>query len=107
MTVIKFNGKVKMCSILFDEMPRRTRTFKLDDRVLDALERLAQKQNASVNRYLENLLFSHAKAEGEIPMGAMPLGDPRGGKRENSGRPRKDGSNGAKGEDPNDLSGQD
>jgi len=72
------------------EMPRRNRTFKLDDRVLDALERLAQKNNTSANRYLENLLFSHGKAEGELPAEISPLGDSRGGKRDNSGRPRKD-----------------
>jgi len=62
-------------------MPRRTRTFKLDDRVLAALEKMARQENVSANKYLENLLFSSAKAKGEIPMDAMPLGDTRGGKR--------------------------
>lgn len=75
-----------MDCLLDEEMPRRNRTFKLDERVLEALEVLAQKNNASVNRYLENLLFSHAKKEGEIPIDAMPLGDSRGGKREGAGR---------------------
>jgi hypothetical protein len=97
MVIIEFNGEVKMCLTLTDEMPRRNRTFKLDDRVLDALEELAHEQNASVNRYLENLLFSHAKTQGKIPVGDMPLGDTRGGKRENSGRPRKETSEGDEG----------
>lgn len=70
------------------EMPRRTRTFKIDDRVLAALERLAQRSNTSSNRYLENLLISHGKAEGELPQELAPLGDSRGGRREKSGRPR-------------------
>ena len=65
---------------------RKNKSFKLDSRVLDALESLAQKRNASVNRYLENLLFSHAKLEGEIPIDAMPIGENRGGKRSNAGR---------------------
>lgn len=65
---------------------RKNKSFKLDSRVLDALESLAQKRNASVNRYLENLLFSHAKLEGEIPIDAMPIGENRGGKRRNAGR---------------------
>ncbi len=65
---------------------RKNKSFKLDERVLDALESLAQKRNASVNRYLENLLFSHAKQEGEISIDAMPIGDNRGGKRFGAGR---------------------
>lgn len=65
---------------------RKSKSFKLDERVLNALESLAQKRNASVNRYLENLLLSHAKQEGEIPIDAMPIGDNRGGKRKGAGR---------------------
>jgi hypothetical protein len=65
---------------------RKNKSFKLDERVLKALEALAQQRNASVNQYLENLLFSHAKKEGEIPSDAMPLGERRGGKRNGAGR---------------------
>ena len=75
-----------MCS---PSMPRSTRAFRIDDRVLDALDKLATKANISANKYLENLLLSHSKQLGEIPMDAEPLGDPRGGKRANSGRPKK------------------
>ena len=70
-------------------MPRSTRAFRIDDRLLEALDRLAMKSNISANKYLENLLMSHTKQVGEIPMDADPLGDPRGGKRANSGRPKK------------------
>ncbi len=65
---------------------RKNKSFKLDERVLKALESLAQKRNASVNRCLENLLFSYAKQEGEIPIDAMPIGENRGGKRPGAGR---------------------
>ncbi|MBW4505597.1 MAG: hypothetical protein KME64_03675 [Scytonematopsis contorta HA4267-MV1] len=65
---------------------RKSKSFKLDERVLKALESLAHKRNASVNRYLENLLLSYAKQEGEIPMDAVPIGDNRGGKRKGAGR---------------------
>lgn len=67
-------------------MPRTTRAFRLDERLLEALDRLALKGNISANKYLENLLMSHAKQLGEIPMDAEPLGDPRGGKRPGAGR---------------------
>ena len=65
---------------------RKNKSFKLDERVLKALESLAQKGNASVNRYLENLLFCYAQQEGEIPIDAMPIGENRGGKRPGAGR---------------------
>lgn len=65
---------------------RKNKSFKLDERVLEALDSLAQKHNASINRYLENLLLAHAKQEGEIPIDAMPIGENRGGKRMNAGR---------------------
>ncbi|GAP96093.1 hypothetical protein NIES2104_26280 [Leptolyngbya sp. NIES-2104] len=70
-------------------MPRSTRAFRIDDRLLEALDKLAMKSNISANKYLENLLMSHTKQVGEIPMDTEPLGDPRGGKRANSGRPKK------------------
>ena len=68
------------------EMPRSVRAFRIDERLLEALDRLAKKGNISANKYIENLLMSHAKQVGEMAMDAEPLGDPRGGKRANSGR---------------------
>ncbi len=65
-------------------MPRKSKTFKLDERVLEALERMARRKNASANRYLENLLFSLAKQEGEIPIDELPLGETRGGERKSN-----------------------
>jgi hypothetical protein len=62
-------------------MPRVRRSYKIDERVTDALMRAAAKSNMSANRYLENLLFSHAQTVGEIPLDAQPLGETRGGDR--------------------------
>ena len=61
--------------------PRRSVTFRLDRRALEALDRLAQDSNLSATRYLENLLFAHAKSKGKIPLEARPLGEMRGGAR--------------------------
>ena len=60
-------------------MPRKRRSYNIDERVIDALTMLAQKDNMSANRYLENLLFSLGKQQGFIPMDAQPLGETRGG----------------------------
>lgn len=62
-------------------MPRIRRSYKIDERVIDALMRVAAKSNMSANRYLENLLFSHGQTMGEIPFDAAPLGETRGGDR--------------------------
>ena len=60
-------------------MPRIRRSYKIDERAIEALARAASKINMSANRYLENLLFSHAKTIGEISFDAEPLGETRGG----------------------------
>lgn len=65
-------------------MPRVRRSYKIDERVIDALSAAAAKSNMSANRYLENLLFSHGKTVGEIPLDAHPLGETRGGDRTQS-----------------------
>lgn len=71
---------------MFSPMPRVHRSFKLDSRVLEAIERLAEKGGTSANSYLENLLLSHVKLLGEMPMDSEPLPDNRGGKRQGAGR---------------------
>ncbi len=75
------------------DMPRRQRMFRLDDRVLDALEKVAQK--TSVNAYVEGLLFDFLKRAGYIDPGEQPLPETRGGKRPGTGRKKKnDGDSG-------------
>lgn len=65
-------------------MPRKQANYRLDDRVIDAIADLAHESNLSANRYLETLLFNHAKDMGKIPADAMPLGETRGGSRTKS-----------------------
>lgn len=70
-------------------MPRKQANYRLDDRVIDAIAELAQDANLSANRYLEILLFNHAKERGKLPNEAKPLGETRGGDRS---KPKKTNS---------------
>lgn len=65
------------CTLL--PMPRKRRSYNIDERLISALAELAARDNMSANRYLENLLFSHGRDRGVIPMDAKPLGETRGG----------------------------
>ena len=62
-------------------MPRKRRSYILDERVIEAIAELAAKQHMSANRYLEKLTFTHGKQLGVIPMDAEPLKETRGGDR--------------------------
>lgn len=62
-------------------MPRKRRSFMLDERVINVIAKAAQRKNVSANRYLENLLFLHGKQIGELDDDAQPLGELRGGNR--------------------------
>jgi hypothetical protein len=67
-----------MCSI---DMPRKPTSYRLDERILNALDQVSREGNISVNRYLENLLFAHLKQVGKIGMGESPLGETRGSEK--------------------------
>ncbi len=58
---------------------RKTRTFRLDEIVIDGLNELAKRKNSSANRLLENTLFELLKSEGIIASDTKPLGETRGG----------------------------
>jgi predicted transcriptional regulator len=58
---------------------RKTRTFRLDEIVVDGLSELAKKKNSSANRLLENTLFELLRREGIISEDVEPLGETRGG----------------------------
>lgn len=60
-------------------MPRKRRSYNIDERVINVLSELAQRDNMSANRYLENLLFTLGQQRGVLPMNAKPLGETRGG----------------------------
>jgi predicted transcriptional regulator len=57
---------------------RKTRTFRLDERVVAGLNDLAKKKNASANRLLENLLIQVLKDEQILAADFESLGETRG-----------------------------
>jgi hypothetical protein len=75
-----------MCTL---EMPRKPRLFRLDDRVLDGLDELAQAAETNTNQFVEAILFDFLKHAGKLPKEAEQLKDGRGGKRSGAGKPKK------------------
>lgn len=65
-------------------MGRKRRTYNIDERLIAALASMAAAKNASANRFLENILWEKATADGFIPVEAKPLGETRGGDRTTS-----------------------
>lgn len=62
-------------------MPRKNRTFRIDERLIDGLAQVARLKNMSANKYMEDLLLKVCKEEGVMPVDALPLGETRGGDR--------------------------
>ena len=69
------------------QMPRRKVTYRLDDRVLDELDKLVT--DGSVNQFVEGILFEFLKNTGRLPGDAQRLPDNRGGKRLGAGKPKQ------------------
>ena len=70
-------------------MERKTRSFRLDTRVIDAFNAMAKKQGISANRLLEIHLFNHLQQQGFIDKDLELLGETRGGDQKsgkNTGR---------------------
>jgi hypothetical protein len=67
---------------------RKTKTFRLEENLLNALSELAQESGKNQNSYLEQLLFRHCQAQGKISLNTEPPQDQRGGKRSGAGRPK-------------------
>lgn len=69
-----------MYLVLCDEMTKRkSTTFRLDERVIEAMTQAAKRANASKNRYIENIFVKHCQSLGVLPMDFEPLGETRGG----------------------------
>lgn len=66
------------------DMARKRRTFKLDERLLDALKDVSQQANTSANNWLETLLINTLRGEGALPKDFTPLVENRGGLRAQS-----------------------
>ena len=68
------------------EMPRKPRLFRIDDRVLAALDELAENADRNTNQFVESVLFDFVKHAGKLPQDATQLKDGRGGKRSGAGK---------------------
>ena len=68
------------------EMPRKPRLFRIDDRVLAALDELANNADRNTNQFVESVLFDFVKHAGKLPQDATQLKDGRGGKRSGAGK---------------------
>ncbi len=67
------------------QMPRKRRTYTIDERLINALANMAAAKNASANRFLENILWEKATSEGFLSSSEKPLGETRGGDRTSEG----------------------
>lgn len=63
------------------DMARKKTSFRLDERILEAIAQASKTTGHSRNAWLEHNLFKMLKAEGFIPADAPPLGETRGGDR--------------------------
>lgn len=70
------------------QMPRRKVTYRLDDRILDELEKLVTE--GSVNQFVEGVLFEFLKNTGRLSISAQRLPDNRGGRRDGAGKKKSD-----------------
>lgn len=63
------------------DMPRKKTSFRLDERILDAISRASAATGHSRNAWLEHHLFTVFKSTGYIQNTEEPLGETRGGDR--------------------------
>jgi hypothetical protein len=68
------------------EMPRKPKTFKLDERLITALEEAAIKSGENPGGFVERILWRYCQGLGVIDLTAEPSKDKRGGKRPGAGR---------------------
>ena len=72
---------------MYSSMPRTRVNYRLDDRVLAALNDLAGR--GKTNQFIEGLLIDFLQKTGRLPNDFEPLTEGRGGKREGAGKPRR------------------
>lgn len=68
----------------FELRPRKLKTFRLDERLINALNGVATKTDTSIGAYVEAVLWRHCQGLGSIPIAVEPIHDQRGGKRSKS-----------------------
>ncbi len=67
--------------LILEMCKRKSTTFRLDERVIDAMTKAAKLSNASKNRYIETIFIKHCQALGVLPNDFEALGETRGGDR--------------------------
>ena len=60
-------------------MPRKRAAFRIDERILEAMDSIALSSQRSRNSWLESHLFELFKSTGHLPTNAQPLGSNKGG----------------------------
>jgi hypothetical protein len=65
---------------------KKIKSFRIEEKLLAALEDLADLHGRTANSYLEELLFRHCQAQGFFPLSEAPPKSQRGGKRTGAGR---------------------
>jgi hypothetical protein len=63
---------------------RKAVSYRIDDLVIDAVQKAANNQGISANRWLELYLFDSLKTMGLIPHEEEKLGENRGGDRKSN-----------------------
>jgi len=63
------------------DMARKKTSFRLDERILNAISKASANTGHSRNAWLEHHLFTVLKSTGYIPVDEEPLGETRGGDR--------------------------
>lgn len=71
-----------MTAQLLESMPRTRKTYRLDVRIIEAMENVAEVGGyKNPSAWLEDHLFLTLKSTGHIPRDEEPLGETRGGDR--------------------------
>ena len=71
---------------MYSSMPRTRVNYRLDDRVLAALNDLAGR--GKTNQFIEGLLIDFLQKTGRLPNDFEPLTEKRGGVRSGAGKPK-------------------
>ena len=71
---------------MYSPMPRTRVNYRLDDRVLSALNDLAGR--GKTNQFIEGLLIDFLQKTGRLPSDFLPLPESRGGRRDGAGKKR-------------------
>jgi hypothetical protein len=84
---MKGHPRIEETFQMYSSMPRTRVNYRLDDRVLAALNDLAGK--GKTNQFIEGLLIDFLQKTGRLPNDFAPLTESRGGARQGAGKPKR------------------